>query len=308
MAVSGSLLDLDTVQAFVTVAELGSFTRAAEACHLSQAAISLKLKRLEARLGCRVLERTPRRVRLTQRGEIFLPAARDLLLAHERVLAGLADAPSRRLTVGISDHVAGPELPEILARLTAYDPALVIEMRIASSQDLVARFDAATLDAVVVRCERPRKGGLVLAEDRLGWFAAPGWQIRKDQPLRLATLAECCEVRTQAIHLLDEAGIAWTEVFIGGGAPAVGAAISAGLAVAVLAHRIAPLEAVDIGAPAGLPPLPPSKIVLHSRLTDRRACEALRIITDAIRSPGSRRLSLRPRVPVSAVEPEACES
>ncbi|WP_238298663.1 helix-turn-helix domain-containing protein, partial [Methylobacterium soli] len=53
-------IDLDTVQAFVWVADLGSFTRAAETLDTSQAAISLKLKRLEDRLGCRLLERTPR--------------------------------------------------------------------------------------------------------------------------------------------------------------------------------------------------------------------------------------------------------
>lgn len=58
-------LDIDTVQAFVLVADFASFTRAAEALDTSQAAISLKLKRLEERLGYRLLERTPRHVRLS---------------------------------------------------------------------------------------------------------------------------------------------------------------------------------------------------------------------------------------------------
>ena len=53
-------LDLDAVEAFVRIAELGSFTRAAEAMRTTQAAVSLKLKRLEERLGCRLVERTPR--------------------------------------------------------------------------------------------------------------------------------------------------------------------------------------------------------------------------------------------------------
>jgi DNA-binding transcriptional LysR family regulator len=54
-------LDLDAVQAFVRIAELGSFTRAAEAMRTTQAAVSLKLKRLEERLGCGLVERTARR-------------------------------------------------------------------------------------------------------------------------------------------------------------------------------------------------------------------------------------------------------
>jgi DNA-binding transcriptional LysR family regulator len=55
-------LDLDAVRAFVRIADLGSFTRAAESMRTTQAAVSLKLKRLEERLGCRLVERTPRSV------------------------------------------------------------------------------------------------------------------------------------------------------------------------------------------------------------------------------------------------------
>src|SRR5512145_3336028 len=100
-------LDLDAVQAFIRIAELGSFKRAAEAMRTTQAAVSLKLKRLEKRLGCRLIERTPRYVELSARGAAFLEHARELLEAQERALAALATA-RQRLTIGISDHVAGP--------------------------------------------------------------------------------------------------------------------------------------------------------------------------------------------------------
>ena len=58
-------LDLDAVQAFALVASLGSFTRTAEATGSTQSGISLKLKRLETFLGRKLVERTPRSVRLT---------------------------------------------------------------------------------------------------------------------------------------------------------------------------------------------------------------------------------------------------
>jgi DNA-binding transcriptional LysR family regulator len=60
-----STLDIDTVQAFLLVAELQSFTRAAEALGTTQAAVSLKLQRLESVLGKRLVERSPRAVTLT---------------------------------------------------------------------------------------------------------------------------------------------------------------------------------------------------------------------------------------------------
>ena len=56
-------LDIDTVQAFLLVAELQSFTRAAEALGTTQAAVSLKLQRLESVVGKRLVERSPRAVR-----------------------------------------------------------------------------------------------------------------------------------------------------------------------------------------------------------------------------------------------------
>src|ERR1700761_2834075 len=106
-------LDVDAVQAFVLVADFQSFTRAAEALDTSQAAISVKLKRLEDRLGEKLIERTPRLVRLSARGAAFLGVAREFVAAHERAIAGLTSAP-RRFTLGIADQVAGPELPVLL--------------------------------------------------------------------------------------------------------------------------------------------------------------------------------------------------
>jgi DNA-binding transcriptional LysR family regulator len=91
-------LDLDAVQAFIHIAELGSFTRAAEAMQTTQAAVSLKLKRLEGRLGFRLVERTPRSVQLSARGAAFLELARELLEVHDRALAIFARA-RQRLTI-----------------------------------------------------------------------------------------------------------------------------------------------------------------------------------------------------------------
>ena len=83
-------LDIDSVHAFVLVAELGSFTKAASALDTSQAAISVKIKRLEDRLGYRLLDRTPRNVRLSTQGMTFLKPARNLITAHELAVAGLS--------------------------------------------------------------------------------------------------------------------------------------------------------------------------------------------------------------------------
>lgn len=258
-------LDLDAVQAFVHIAEFGSFTRAAEAMQTTQAAVSLKLKRLEERLGFRLVERTPRYVQLSARGTTFLEHARELLEAHDRALAAFTGA-RQRLTIGISDHVAGPELPALIARMNAQDPQLLIEIRIESSADLLQRFDRRELDTVIVRLPFDRSDGVVLAEEKYAWFAAPHWRHCEGEPLPMATLAEPCGVRVMAGKLLDGAGIPWLEIFVGGGVAAVTAAVMAGLGVAALAPRMLPLGAVDVGAKLGLPELPSLPVMLHTRV------------------------------------------
>lgn len=290
------LLDLDVVQAFVRVAELSSFTRAAEALQTTQAAISLKVKRLEERIGARLLERTPRYVELSVRGAAFLKHARILMEAHDRAMTSLV-ATRRRLTIGISDHVAGPELPALIARMNAHDRELLIEIRIGSSGDLLQSYDRREFDTVIVRLHAGRDDGEILTEEKFGWFAAQTWKHRPGEPLPVATLALPCGVRAMAGESLDAAGVSWSEVFVGGGVPAVVAAVMAGLGVAALAPRMLPFDAVEVGQRLGLPDLPRLPVLLHSRVSDAGGREALAELAAAFRSavrakphrPGSRR-------------------
>ncbi len=276
-------LDLDSVQAFVRIVDLGSFTRAAEAMRTTQAAVSLKLKRLEQRLGCRLVERTPRHVELSVRGAAFLDHARQLLEVHERALSAFVSA-RERLVIGISDHVAGPDLPALIARMNAQDPQLVIEIRIGTSSELLQSFDRRELDTVIVRLHAGRSDGEQIADEKFGWFAGPTWQHRPGEPLPVATMAEPCGVRVIAGRFLDEAGISWTESFVGGGVTAVVAAVTAGLGIAALAPRMLPFGAVDVGHRLGLPDLPRLPILLHTRVRDGRPRDALAALSAAFRS------------------------
>lgn len=278
-------LDIGSVRAFVHIAELGSFTRAAEATNMTQSAVSLKLKRLEAQLDCRLVERTPRYVQLSAKGEAFLEHARNIITAHDRAFGAFAEV-RQKLTIGISDHVAGPELATLIARMNSQNPNLLIEIRIGSSGDLLESFDRRELDATIVRLHLGRTDGKQLTEEPFGWYAAPHWKHREDEPLPVATLAEPCGVRILAGQLLDDAQIPWTEVFVGGGVTAVSAAVTAGMGVAALARRMLPFDAVDVGAKLQLPLLPKLPIILHSRPTNDQAAEALATLSSLFKSVG----------------------
>ena len=93
----------------------------------TQSAVSLKIKRLEDSLGRRLLERTPRLVRLSADGNAFLGPARELIAAHNGAI-GSFGVEQHRLVVGISHHIVGQELPLLLKRMGDAEPSLVLEM------------------------------------------------------------------------------------------------------------------------------------------------------------------------------------
>ncbi|MCC8939723.1 LysR family transcriptional regulator [Bradyrhizobium sp. Arg68] len=293
-------LDVDAVKAFVTIADLRSFTRAAEALGSTQGAISVKLKRLENQIGQRLLERTPRLVRLSAQGAEFLAPARELLAAHDRAIAGLS-AARRRFALGIANHVGGAELPTLLTRLHAHDPALTIEVRLEDSRDLLAGFDRGDIDAAIIRREDDRRDGEVLATDQYGWFATPDFVHRAGEPLRLAASSPSCGVLNIATRALAAAGIPWTEAFLGCASFAVADAVAAGLATSVFSCRLAPAGTVEVSKRFGLPALPPSEIVLLSALSDAKSRATLRTLISAFREHHRRPATTASSVPAAAV-------
>jgi DNA-binding transcriptional LysR family regulator len=281
-----SALDIDALRALVLVADYASFTRAAEALATSQAAVSLRLKRLEDRLGRRLLERTPRLVQLTPAGATLVAEARQVLAAHDTALAALEAKPARPLVLGISDQSIGAGLPALLARVRARQPGLRLEIRIGLSREIVDAYERGRIDAAVLLQVTGRlpRGAETLLRDRLGWFAAPDFEWQQGQPLPLVALAPPCGVRAAAIRALDDAGIAWTETFTGGGVAALAAAVSAGLGIAALGRRAHQPDMVELTKRQRLPALPATAITLQSRISDPVLNRGLREIAAAIRA------------------------
>jgi DNA-binding transcriptional LysR family regulator len=158
-------------------------------------------------------------------------------------------------------------------------------MHVGESRDVLGSLDAGALDAaIVLRHDGKRRGGETLFADDFGWMAAPEFAHRPGEPLRLATQSDSCSVRAMGLAALDKAGIAWTEVFIGGGIATIGAAVSAGLAVAALARRVAPPGTVDVGARLGLPALPSRDVMLYATAFDAPSRRALRLLAASFKA------------------------
>ena len=119
------------LEAFVAIADYGSFQRAAEALNLSQAALSHRLRKIEEDLGSALLTRSSREVSLTAIGQGLLPEARALLKslqdAYDSVRSG-AQRQARRLAFACVPTIATSVLPAVLGRMTRDRPDVAFEV------------------------------------------------------------------------------------------------------------------------------------------------------------------------------------
>ncbi|PLZ01737.1 LysR family transcriptional regulator [Burkholderia sp. WAC0059] len=293
-------LDIEAVQAFVLVADTHSFTRAADLLNTTQSAISIKLKRLEQRVGQQLIERTPRKVRLSPKGELFLRSARALLAAHDDAITSLV-ANRIPLKIGISHHLVGNNLPVLLRHLREANPHLQIELRVSSSRDMQAQFDQGQVDAAIVLSHDDiRHDGETLVQEQFGWMAIPDWTQPPDAAIPLALQAHPCRVRAMAVDALALVRIPWEEVFVGGGAATLAGAALAGLAIAPLALSAAPAGTMDIGPRIGLPVLPTREIILYSASSEPEIRVALRKLGEAFQDATIRMPAATPSHAVAA--------
>lgn len=277
------MLDLTSVRLFILAVEFENLTRAAEAAGTVQPVVSARIKGLEAALGRKLLERTPRFVRPTEDGLGFLIKARALMAAHDEATR-FDDAPAVRIVIGASDHALGTGLEHVIRHVRAALPARsAVELRLGLSQQVRSSFDEGELDAVIIRREAGGADGEVLGLDPLGWRSMEEDVVAPDHPIPLVTLGPTCGVRSMAVRHLDAARRPWREAFVGGSCSAMVAAVRAGLGIAPMG-AVASGRMSDVGSRYDLPALPPSEIVMFARATSPSAGAAAQALEAAVQS------------------------
>lgn len=265
-------LDLELVRTFVAIVEEGSFTGAGRRLYRTQSTVSLQLKRLERRIGMRLLHRTQGRVReLTPAGETLLENAHDLLRVHDRAIAALNTRQlSGSVHLGLSDETAHQDLSYALARLQACHPRVELEVTCASSGELEEWVVTGRIDlALVNRCDNVVRDSIQLHplyREELAWVMHQDIGWKTGQPLPLACFPLGCGYRARAIEALEAGSVNWRSVYTSASRQGVWSAINAGLGVAALPLRSIPREAsgVIVGAATKLPVLKTVEVVLVS--------------------------------------------
>jgi DNA-binding transcriptional LysR family regulator len=184
-------IDLNRIAVFVRVVEAGSFTAAATALSLPTSSVSRAVSNLEEELGVRLLNRSTRKLSLTESGRHFFTRMQVVIAETDEAteaVAGFARDPRGVVRLTAPHDIGLSRLPAILVRLTERYPGLVTELVLTSRRvDLIEEgFDLA------IRGGRLADSALVvrkIAASALGVFGAPAYLDRRGKPRALADLA-----------------------------------------------------------------------------------------------------------------------
>ncbi len=194
---------LDALRMFQRVAELGSFTRAAETLGVPKATLSVSIRQLEEEVGATLLYRTTRRVSLTHDGEAFYERCRDLLSDADELGAMFQTGVGQeagRIRVDMPVNMAGatiiPRLPEFLAG----HPGLTVEL---SSTDRMVDVVREGFDCVIRVGARPDSGLIArqLGAMEMANVASPAYIAAHGLPRKLSDLS-----RHRMVHYVPHLG------------------------------------------------------------------------------------------------------
>ena len=129
-------MDLSSIEAFVTVAKCGSFSKASQRLHVTQPAISKRVATLETELGAQLFNRIARKISLTEAGKQLLPKAQQLVQQAQDLtvmVSNLSDEVSGNLSIAIAHHIGLHRMPPVLRQYHAQYPNVQLDIHFQDS-------------------------------------------------------------------------------------------------------------------------------------------------------------------------------
>ena len=248
-------IDMTALRSFVAVAETGGVTKAAGILNLTQSAVSMQLKRLEASLDMGLFDRSGRGIALSPAGEQLLSYARRILSLNDEVYARLtARQFEGEVVLGVPHDVVYPAIPQVLQQFARDYPRVRVQLLSSFTRRLKDQFARGEADIILTTEDDVAPGGEALVTRPLIWVGAPGGQAWRGRPLRLAYERDCI-FRSGVQRRLDEAGIAWEMAVESNSSRTIEATVSADLAVHTMIEGSEPRHFERIAHGGTLPDL-----------------------------------------------------
>lgn len=188
-------MDLANLNAFIAIAEAGSFSEAGERLHLTQPAVSKRIAGLEQQLNVRLFDRIGREVSLTEAGRALLPRAYQILNVLDdtrRALTNLNGEISGRLTLATSHHIGLHRLPPLLRAFTRAHPQVALDIQFLDSEVAYEEVlhGRAELAVITLAPEtRSPVAATAIWDDVLDFVAAPEHPLARNGSVNLADVA-----------------------------------------------------------------------------------------------------------------------
>lgn len=257
------MLDHLLLRSFVAVADCGNFTRAAERLHLTQSTVSQQLRRLEDSLGCRLLDRSARQIRMTAEGEQLCSYARRILALHDEADDVLRNRQSDGvLRLGVPEDFAAERLMPLLADFTDSQTSVRLEITSGLSPELLRQYREGQFDLLLSKQMNPGSDCLAAWPEPLCWVDSlnrPAWQR---EPLALVVFAPGGLYRQEMIQTIEMQARHWRISYSSTSLAGVCAAVAAGLGISLLPQRVVQAEHQIID---GLPVIEGMHLVLYAR-------------------------------------------
>ena len=238
------------LKVFHTVARLLSFTKAAEALHMTQPAVTFQVRQLEEYFNTRLFDRTHNKVNLTPAGEKvseFAERIFDLYSEMENSVRDLTGEISGALTIGASTTIAEYMLPALLGEFKGRYPDINLRLKVSNSEGIVSMVEHNVIDLGVVESPVSNKNLIVEVchDDQLVVVTAPDHELaRRGGKVRAAEMVkypfvgreEGSGTRDFVMHYLAQEGIDPADLNITmelGSPEAIKGAVEAGMGVSI---------------------------------------------------------------------------
>lgn len=274
-------LPTDLLRTFVSVAELGGFSKAGAQIGRSQPAVSLQIKRLEDIVDAELLSRNGRQLHVTEKGEMLLSYARQILKLNDQAMSSLTQPKvTGHIRLGIPNEFAISFLPGILGKFSNAHPEISLEVSCDLTTNLMQMLEDKNLDMVVAIHKPDDKlpSNTETWDEELVWVVSEDHTLQKDAPLPLVVAPEGCVYRNTIIHTLNNHHSPWRIVYSSTSYGGIRAAVMAGLGVTALARSTVPKGLKIISSGKGFPPLPSTFISLEYNRSS--TSQALRHLID----------------------------
>ncbi len=274
-------LDIESLRTFRALVETGSVTSAAAQLHLTQSAVSWKMKRLEERIGATLVTRDGRDLLLTEIGTELLEHAELLVSAHDVAVDSLQRSQLKgTVHLGMNDEPDAYAVAGLLARFKRRHPLVRLKVKMGQSDPIAQQLRGGQLDVALIQTLEPEDRDRILWTESLHWVSSPTFILDDGEAVPLVGFGPNCLYRTVILQGLQAAGVSHYSAFEGESSQAIRNAIAAGFGVGVLNERGLSEECKPWTLPDLDESLPQASFVL--RVNTRSRSSAVRALVDEI--------------------------